>query len=716
MARLASLTRLGYYPTPPEVTALIASNLRKADGYGTAYGFDGFAGEGTALLALCRALDLVPEANELHTGRYDELLANMTQFHDTAPEGTQGHIRKLNTPTNSAAEFLEMDNAAQFILTNPPYDQRIEISYTRQMLNFLMGGGVNAIVIPETSISEDFVVHLLAQYSDVHIRRFPAPHYDRFKQVVIFATRRERMRSYVHYEAGKLYEKIATGDIPDLVAGEFAFIIPLGPRPRVKAKDRVVVQALAELPDTLDYGVYNTVGWQTLTALGVSASHNRPLMPMQHGHMAAMFAGGALNGARVIINGKPVMLKTRAKRGAEVSHYTRERKQKNRYVSEDMTEAIEHYTTYFHMLDSTGNLETVSSDDPDAFATLIQDNVDVLMGALEAQRPPLYNPDTDLEPFREALAHFHPPSDKPLPGESEARMLDAQVHRAAALAKTTRNGHSKVTILVGRMGTGKTATSMLWDVFSRKEQWLNGGYSIPVPGQGKAEQPLRTVVFAPKHLVLSTWEAEAQACLRDFGVKVFVCTTTGDIDKAFAHDGPAYLVIPESTGKLGSGWVSSFNNRRIPAPKNARNWEFFESITLPSGAEFEYSNAVACPHCDGIIKGDPLDIENSPRRARLRGVQIAQRDNGDGYLFIKSSEMTKRTSKGTIRHERRHCRYCGQPLFQHHRNTPRTKAGKEQVGGFKALGKGDYDYDPRHLGLARHPLGDYLKHHYKGRY
>ena len=69
MARLASIEKAGFYPTPIGLMSIISSYFTAPHG---GRGFDPCSGKGHAIASLCDGLGLEPYTNEIHNERYEE--------------------------------------------------------------------------------------------------------------------------------------------------------------------------------------------------------------------------------------------------------------------------------------------------------------------------------------------------------------------------------------------------------------------------------------------------------------------------------------------------------------------------------------------------------------------------------------------------------------------------------------------------------------------
>jgi tRNA1(Val) A37 N6-methylase TrmN6 len=113
MTRLANVEKAGYFPLPASVTNLILSHINAPHGGRI---LDPCAGEGTALMALARALDLESFGVELHERR--------AQAAREAVAALLGNENK-NTPrilNDSYQSLITSRDGYNLLYLNPPYD------------------------------------------------------------------------------------------------------------------------------------------------------------------------------------------------------------------------------------------------------------------------------------------------------------------------------------------------------------------------------------------------------------------------------------------------------------------------------------------------------------------------------------------------------------------------------------------------------------------
>lgn len=206
MARLASLSKAGYFPIPkhliPTVAAVVDLDWSVIP---SSYGgsqpihsvLDPCAGEGEALFTLAKAW--APERNlnlqvfgcELEATRIAKLKARARTY-DSSMYRT--HVEQGDAFTLD----LRVDDhypGVSVLYLNPPYDTdkehgRLEERWLARFTPFLRAGGILIFVVPYYALKASAAT-LGKFYEEIQVGQFPAADFEGFKQVVLFARRRE---------------------------------------------------------------------------------------------------------------------------------------------------------------------------------------------------------------------------------------------------------------------------------------------------------------------------------------------------------------------------------------------------------------------------------------------------------------------------------------------------------------------------------------------
>lgn len=185
--RLAAQMRGGYYPAHEKAVALAATFLRPpADQPFTI--LDPCTGQGGAIQQLGHLLGCAEPATyaiELDDSRSEVLRSTLPDGHVLAPASFFGCRASLNS--------------FSFIWLNPPFDHgygghRLEGQFLRSATDWLMAGGVMALVCPEDVIGaySDARDHFATYYQHCRVVPFPEAHRP-FQEVIVFAQKRPRL-------------------------------------------------------------------------------------------------------------------------------------------------------------------------------------------------------------------------------------------------------------------------------------------------------------------------------------------------------------------------------------------------------------------------------------------------------------------------------------------------------------------------------------------
>lgn len=212
MARLASLSKAGYYPIPaallPAVAAAVSLDWSDAPG---AYSYqrtrhallDPCAGEGEALFYLAtawRESDLQVYGCELEASRYTKLKARSRSY---SLSSHNVHLEKgdaFSLTTTTTADYP----GVSVLYLNPPYDTdkehgRLEEAWLMRFTPTLRAGGVLIFVVPYYALAASAKT-LGRFYTEIQVCQFPPEHFAAFKQVILFARRRDADLLYADSE------------------------------------------------------------------------------------------------------------------------------------------------------------------------------------------------------------------------------------------------------------------------------------------------------------------------------------------------------------------------------------------------------------------------------------------------------------------------------------------------------------------------------------
>jgi hypothetical protein len=280
--RLAAQMRGGFYPAHPNAIARTAAHLRPPREPFTI--LDPCAGEGAALHQLGELLGCPPAqrfAIELDEHRSDAVRAALPDAQILAPASFFG----------CRASY----NAFSCIWLNPPFDDaygghRVEEQFLLQATDWLMPGGVMALVCPEDVVDEytDAREHFTVYYEQCKIVPFPDDCRP-YREVVVFGHKRPRP------QVDRTGSPLLSWEAIQAPEG-FVFRIPPGPGPRlfrkVEPTEPELQHMLAESP--------------LRSHLSEPPAPKLPVPPLALGvgHVALLLASGHLDGV-VSPEGKP---------------------------------------------------------------------------------------------------------------------------------------------------------------------------------------------------------------------------------------------------------------------------------------------------------------------------------------------------------------------------------------------------------------------------
>jgi hypothetical protein len=435
--RPPAIEKMGYYPTDEPVLESIQSYITLAAN--RARLFDPCAGEGRAASLLGKELNCETWGVELSPER--------------AAKAEQVLDKVYQAPWQAC--FLT-DESISCLFLNPPYEydrfddqKRLELEFLKTTTSKLARGGLLIYIIPQRILGMPEVVRwVVGHYENIRIFRFPDGLFDKFQQVVVFATRRTVYKAPMESEFGAIMA-LANQPMEPLMPVPQP-LYELLPAPKRGANSRpVVFKRMDWEPEevveaTQKLGVQTTAEWLDLIQPSRAlAQLTQPVMPLKKGHVAMLMASGMMGTVRLTDEeGRPMLIKGRVIKVVE---------QTEEADSKDAKVVVETYKDRF--------VTTV--------AVLKQDGVQIIQDVkglsdfmkahgekiaahvLETYRP-LYNLDPTAE--ETAILDTLGTGRKPLPGQERPGLLTTQRHAAAAMARSIRkNG---VGNMQGEMGIG----------------------------------------------------------------------------------------------------------------------------------------------------------------------------------------------------------------------------------------------------------------------
>lgn len=263
MARLESQKKMGYYPTPQNTLEHIINKLSFSTG---AVIIDPCCGEGIALNAMkAKTFGIEPD-----TQRAEKACDNLEKV--ICGSIFEAIIRPL--------ECFSM------LYLNPPYDwqdgERMEYLFLKQSHKWLKQGGVLVYVVPEYVIEVKKIQSWISRhYEDIRICKFTREDYPAFRQVALFAQKKETEKEEFPYPP-----------YPHIEDTDFSFTVPDGENPLVFELEGIRPEDINSYTKTAEKNILETLnGVQSSTSQVLS-----PLFPLRRGHLVSLLMSGVLNG------------------------------------------------------------------------------------------------------------------------------------------------------------------------------------------------------------------------------------------------------------------------------------------------------------------------------------------------------------------------------------------------------------------------------------
>ena len=284
MARLASQAKMGYYPTPATVLALIKKMLKSEDPSNCA-ALDPCCGTGEFAQAMPD--DVVTYGNELNEDRFEIAKENLD--HTIYGDG----LWDVKT-TNMAYSCLWL---------NPPYDwghsiegnksERMELQFLKATTKYLVRKGLLIFIIPKDTLYH-CAEYLAFNYKEIKVFPFPDDEFKAFEQIVIFATRSQGKDDQTVSDLKELgnwnlyYDPLPLKKLNE-VADEKQFILPAAKEIKGFKTTRLNPKELAKIVEASDLKVDPLFHVQDQVSIRVP-------MPLHKGHLAMLLASGYMNG------------------------------------------------------------------------------------------------------------------------------------------------------------------------------------------------------------------------------------------------------------------------------------------------------------------------------------------------------------------------------------------------------------------------------------
>jgi tRNA1(Val) A37 N6-methylase TrmN6 len=300
--RLAAQAKMGYYPTPDNVTSIVTRYLKRRR-EGLIRVLDPCAGEGTAIHSIGEHLKAETYGVELDLERGEKaknLLTRclITDYRDTRVSHSAFSLLWLNPPYDWGARNSELETS-----------ERYERTFLRDCIPYLSPGGILVYLIPQRRLDGHIARMLSYRFEHIEVFRFPELEYTAFRQLVIIGVLKKRaqkddpLADYLK-KCGEM--KAALPYLPQ--NPKRIYEVPLSPAKAgfvFRSKDIIPEELSREI---LEHGLFPKL--KDLTAPLGMVDRIRPVMPLRHGHLAQILACGLMNGVlRDRENKNPLLVK-----------------------------------------------------------------------------------------------------------------------------------------------------------------------------------------------------------------------------------------------------------------------------------------------------------------------------------------------------------------------------------------------------------------------
>jgi tRNA1(Val) A37 N6-methylase TrmN6 len=286
--RLAGQAKMGYYPTPENVTSIIAKYLKRQR-EGLIRILDPCAGNGTALKHIGDALQAETYGIEIDLERGNKARDILNRCLITDYQ---------NTRISHGAFSLLWDN--------PPYDwaargsdleksERYERTFLRDCVCYLRPKGILVYLIPQRRLDGQIARMLSYRFENISVFRFPEEAYKTYRQLVIFGVlkgKSEKDEAMAEYLKNCGSFRTTVPSLPEITSR--IYNVPLSPN-----RSDFVFRSKEIDPEDLEeeirrYGFFDQL--RDMTTPLKMAEKIKPIMPLRLGHLAQLLACGLMNG------------------------------------------------------------------------------------------------------------------------------------------------------------------------------------------------------------------------------------------------------------------------------------------------------------------------------------------------------------------------------------------------------------------------------------
>ncbi|MCC6175647.1 MAG: class I SAM-dependent methyltransferase [Chloroflexi bacterium] len=298
MARLESVARAGYYPTPSRVAAAVAQHLSRSVG---------------GARRVVRLLDPCAGTGEAAAWVADSLGAESFGIELNEVRAVAARDRLDHVLHTSAFSVRLTNGAFSCLYLNAPYDhddeaRRLEHAFLTSLTRALCVGGLLIYVVQQSRLVVSSR-YLSSHYTGFQAFRFPDPEYGAFRQMVLFASRKPKGINDAFARAQ--LDEWSRGDLAPLPEAPAAPTVVVPSLP----VDDVLFASLTVDPEQAASEARRRGAWiQPELAEQLWPPDERPvrpLMPLRRGHLALLIAAGMLNNCALDRRDRRVLVKGR---------------------------------------------------------------------------------------------------------------------------------------------------------------------------------------------------------------------------------------------------------------------------------------------------------------------------------------------------------------------------------------------------------------------
>lgn len=279
--RLKGQVKMGYYPTPQAVVALIRPRLIFPKEPFPA--LDPCCGTGAALKSLVEGTQAATYGIELDLERAREAMEVLTSV-------AKGAFELSKVPKN----------AFGLLFLNPPYDwdtgsvenSRKEYKFLRDAAPALVSGGILVYIIPQNRFVRSIARYLDYAFEQIGMARFPDKEYARFGQMVVIA-RKKQVKTTSETSFGRLLAQASDNLLPGFEGIKEVWEVPV-------TEPRLTVEGVACFPEEAERAAQVSPLAQafrrSVVPKGQAETKGRPPTPLHKGHISLLLAAGHLDG------------------------------------------------------------------------------------------------------------------------------------------------------------------------------------------------------------------------------------------------------------------------------------------------------------------------------------------------------------------------------------------------------------------------------------